>query len=92
MVTTLVIEMFPNASNFILALFTIVVLIILMQWLPIDFATSHSDLGILSDDQLKFHDHIIHVTTKANHALSMITKSFEYFDSFMIAKLFSTLV
>ena len=33
---------------------------------------SHSNLGILSDNQLKFHGHTTQVTTKANRVLGMI--------------------
>ena len=59
---------------------------------PIDIATSHSDLGILFDDQLKFHDHTAQVSTKANRVLGIIIKSFEHLDSIMLAHLFTTLV
>ena len=38
----------------------------------IDIVTSHSDLGILFDNQLKFHDHTTQVTTKANRVLGLI--------------------
>ena len=58
----------------------------------IDTVTSHSDLGILFDDQLKFHDYTTQVTTKANQVLGLIKKSFEYLDSNMLTQLFSTLV
>ena len=59
---------------------------------PIDTVTSPNDLGILFDDKLKFHDHAAKVTTKANRILGMIKKSFEYLDSSMLSKLFTTLV
>ena len=58
----------------------------------IDTVTSHSDLGILFDDQLKFHDYTTQVTTKANRVLGLIKKWFEYLDSNMLTQLFSTLV
>jgi len=58
----------------------------------IDTVTSHNDLGILFDDKLKFHDHTTKVTIKANRVLGMIKKSFEYPDSDMLSKLFTTLV
>ena len=57
-----------------------------------DTVTSHNDLGILFDDKLKFHDHTTKVTTKANRILGMIKKPFEYLDSGMLSKLFTTLV
>ena len=37
-----------------------------LNGIAIDIVTSHNDLGILFDDQLKFHNHTTHVTTKAN--------------------------
>ena len=58
----------------------------------IDTVISHSDLGILFNDQLKFHDYTTQVTTKANRVLGLIKKSFEYLDSNMLTQLFSTLV
>ena len=58
----------------------------------INIVTSHSNLGILFDDQLKFRDHATQVTTKANRVLGLIKKSFEYLDSTMLIPLFSTLV
>ena len=58
----------------------------------IDTVTSHSDLGILFDDQIKFHDCTTQVTTKANQVLGLLKKSFEYLDSNMLIQLFSMLV
>ena len=43
--------------------------------------TTHSDLGILFDSQLKFLDHTTQVTTKANQVLGLIKKSFDYLES-----------
>ena len=83
--------MFPNASIFTLAQLTIMVLYYL-NGILIDIVTSHRDLGILFDDQLKFHDHTTQVTTKANRVFGLIKKSFEYLDSTMLIQLFSTLV
>ena len=62
---------------------------LLSQW---NIDTSHSDLGILFDSQLKFHDHTAQVTTKANQVLGLIKKSFDYLDPIMLTQLFSTLV
>ena len=58
----------------------------------IDINATHSDLGIVFDDQLKFHHHTTQVTTKANRVLGLIKKSFEYLDSTMLTCLFNTLV
>ena len=95
MVTTVAIEilMFPNASIFTLAHHTTRVLTISMKYLLlVDIVTSHSDLGILFDDQLKFHDHTTKVTTKANWVLGMIERYFDYLNSTMLTHLFSMLV
>ena len=58
----------------------------------IELDTSHSDLGILFDSQLKFHDHTAQVTTKANRVLGLIKKLFDYLDPIMLTQLFSRLV
>ena len=50
--------------------------------------TSHKDFGIIFDNNLKFYDHTIEVTAKANRLLGLIRKSFEYLE----VKLFVTIV
>ena len=55
--------------------------------LVIDSETSHKDLGIQFDNQLKFHEHTSEVNTKANRILGMIKKSFEHLDIHMVSKL-----
>ena len=69
-----------------------VILTMYLNGVLVDIATTHSDLDILSDDQLKFHDHTTQVTIKANQVLGMIKKSFKYLNSTMLINLFSTLV
>ena len=83
--------MFPNANIFTLAQLTTMALTISNGTL-IELNTSHSDLGILFDSQLKFHDHIAQVTTKANRVLGLIKKYFDYLNPIMLTHLFSTLV
>ena len=39
-----------------------------------------SDLGLLIDNQLKFHNHTTAVAKKANRILAVIHKTFQYFD------------
>ena len=58
----------------------------------IDTVSSHKDLGILFDNNLRFHGHSTEITTKANRVLGMIKKSFEYLDPGILTKLFTTLV
>ena len=91
MVTTLAIEInISNVNIFILAQLTI--MFYYHNGISIDTVTSHNDLGILFDDKLRFHDQTTEVTDKANQVLGMIKKSFEYLDSDMLSKLFTTLV
>ena len=54
--------------------------------------TSHKDLGIVFDNHLKFHDHTIQITAKANRLLGIIRKSFEYLEPDMLVKLFVSIV
>jgi len=58
----------------------------------IDTVTSHKDLGILFDKHLKFQNHTTEVSAKANRVLGMIKRSFEHLDTFMISRLFTTLI
>ena len=58
----------------------------------VESVTSHKDLGIVFDNHLKFHDHTIEVTAKANRLLGIIWKSFEYLESDMLVKLFVSIV
>ena len=46
-----------------------------LNGIPIDIITTHSNLGIVFDDQLKFHDDTTQFTTKANRVLGLIKKS-----------------
>jgi len=58
----------------------------------IDTTTTHKDLSIVFDDQLKFPMHnTTHVTAKSNRILGLIKRSFEYLDSTMLTLLFNTL-
>ena len=45
----------------------------------IDSVTSHKDLGITFDSQLKFHGHTTGIIAKANGLLGIIKKYFNYF-------------
>jgi len=58
----------------------------------IDTATSHRDLGIVFDEQLKFHIHTTQVTAKVNRILGLIKISFEYLDSTMLTHLFRSYI
>nr|XP_054765151.1 uncharacterized protein LOC129271925 [Lytechinus pictus] len=50
------------------------------------------DLGILVDEDLKFHNHVAYVVKKANGILSCIRRSFECRDKSTIPKLYKGLV
>ena len=58
----------------------------------IDSAESQKDLGILFDNQLKFHLHTTEVAAKANCLLGLIRRSFDHPGLNMLTKLFVTLV
>ena len=76
-----------SVNTFTLEQHTVMVLFTLNGTL-VDSVTSHKDLGIVFDNHLKFHDHTIEVTAKANRLLGIIRKSFEYLEPDMLVKLF----
>jgi len=49
-------------------------------------------LGSILNHQLKFHLHTTEVTVRANRLLGVIRKSFDYLDSDMLTRLFTTFV
>jgi len=58
----------------------------------IESTNVHKDLGVLFDNNLKFHDHSATVASKANRMLGLISKSFEFLESEMVVKLYKSLV
>ena len=54
--------------------------------------SQEKDLGVIIDEDLKFHKHTAAVVKKANNILSLINKSFESLDRDTLPKLFTTLV
>ena len=58
----------------------------------IDSVNSQKDLGILFDNQLRFHHHTTTIVAKANRLLGLIKRSFDYLNSDMLTKLFVTIV
>jgi len=60
--------------------------------IAIDIVESQKDLGILFDNQLKFHSHTNNISNKANRLLGLIRKSFDHLDSSMLVKLFVTMI
>ena len=44
------------------------------------------------DQDLKFHEHTLLVTNKANHILGLIKRSFSYLDSDMLVRLYKSMV
>jgi len=52
-----------------------------MNSVAIDTVESHKDLGILFDNQLKFHSHTTNISNKANRLLELIRRSFDHLDS-----------
>ena len=53
---------------------------------------SIKDLGVIVDNQLKFHEHADSVVTKANRTLAIIRKSFNFTDKTMFLSLYKSLV
>ena len=53
---------------------------------------SIKDLGIIVDNQLKFHDQTNFVVTKANRTLAIIRRSFNFTDKTMYLNLYKSLV
>jgi len=63
-----------------------------LNGIEIDKSTLHKDLGILFDDNLKFHNHTSAVAGKGNRMLGLISKSFEFLEPVMVSKLYKALV
>jgi len=63
-----------------------------MNGIAIKIVVRQKDLGILFDNQLKFHSHTTNISNKANRLLGLIRRSFDHLDSSMLTKLFVTLV
>ena len=58
----------------------------------LEATSEEKDLGILIDDELKFHNHVAYAVKKANGVLSCIPRSFECRDRSTIPKLYKGLV
>ena len=63
-----------------------------MNSIAIDTVESHKNLGILFDNQLKFHSYTANISNKANQLLGLIRRSFDHVDSNMLSKLFTSMV
>jgi len=53
---------------------------------------SQGDLGVTIDEDLKFHEHTLFVTNKANHILRLMTRSFACLHSNMLIHLYKSMV
>lgn len=58
----------------------------------LDPITSEKDLGVMVDDQLKFHVHTAFVTKKANQMLGVIKKTYKTRDANTISTLYKAMV
>lgn len=54
--------------------------------------TTEKDLGILVDNQLKFHDHTSKACNRANQIVGLIRRTFVHLDGEMLKKLYTSLV
>ena len=59
---------------------------------PLCSTTAEKDLGVMVDQNLKFHQHAAAVATKANRILGLISKCFEHLDVDSLPILYKTLV
>ena len=50
------------------------------------------DLGVIIDNQLKFHSHVSLVSSKAHQQLALIRQSFIYFDAETFPHLYKSIV
>ena len=50
------------------------------------------DLGVLIDNKFKFHNHSSVVASKANHMLTIVSKSFQYMDDNILLNLYKSFV
>ena len=58
----------------------------------LESTSEEKDLGIWTDDKLKFTSHVGHVVANSNQILGIIKRSFVYKDTDIIKKLFTALV
>ena len=58
----------------------------------LDTVTQEKDLGVIVDDQLKFHEHTAVAAKKANQILGLIKKSYSSRDPYTITTLYKTMV
>jgi len=59
---------------------------------PLYSTTVEKDLGVVVNENLKFHQHAAAVATKANHTLERIGKCFEHLDVDSLPIFYKTLV
>ena len=64
----------------------------LMNNQPLPTVCQEKDLGVLVDNELKFHQHTASVVAKANRLLAIINKSFINLDTVMLPLLYKSLV
>ena len=58
----------------------------------LDTVTQEKDLGVIVDDQLKFHEHTAVAAKKANQILGLIKKFYSSRDPYTITTLYKTMV
>ena len=59
---------------------------------PLCVATPEKDLGVVIDQNLKFHQHAAAAAAKTNRILGLINKCFEHLDADPLPLLYKTLV
>ena len=59
---------------------------------PLQNVNEERDLGIIIDNQLKFHSHVSSISSKARKLLALIRQSFIYFDKETFPHLYKSIV
>ena len=59
---------------------------------PLQNVNEEIDLGIIIDNQLKFHSHVFSISSKARKLLALIRQSFIYFDKETFPYLYKSIV
>jgi len=58
----------------------------------LDITHAEKDLGVISDENLKFHKHIGNAVNKASRMLGLIRKTFALLDETTVPRLFTAMV
>ena len=63
-----------------------------MNTVPLATTTQEKDLGVIVDEELKFHPHVTQAVKKASRMLGLVRATFTCLDEITVPKLFTTMV